>query len=176
MKNRLALAAALAAAAASVANAEFAVGNEVSVSGWASGGNAGSTTWGTVAGQGLHDLGFQTTFWDSVWGPNYPVIVTSTVVNPWSVEFNINFTGFFPADFAEHEIVISGLKYDDSIMGVQGNSNGFQLTDTGVAWFGSGAELSLLGTLSFKVVQVPAPGAIALVGLAGLASGRRRRA
>jgi len=176
MKTRLTLASILAAAAvAAAANAEFYDGQEIAVSGFAySSGPVGNTSWGFAAGQGTYDLGYTGNFFDSVYGPTYPVVVNSTVNNPYSVTFSIDFTGFFPGDFDLHVIEIVGLKSDFSIIGVQGNSQGFQTDGNNVVWQGSGAELASLGVLSFKVFQVPAPGAVALLGLAGLARNRRR--
>lgn len=175
MKTVLSLAAVLAAAAVSAANAEFAPGNFVAINGVA-GPQFGNPQWGTNAGQGLHQLGGVSNYFDSVSGPNYAIVVTSTVVNPYSVIFDINFSAFFPGDFSAVAFEIVGLKQDNTIVDVAGNSAGFQWDGNNVVWSGTGAELADLGTLSFKVFQIPAPGAIALVGLAGLAGGRRRRA
>lgn len=175
MKTRLTLASMLAAAAvAAAANADFYDGQEVAVSGFAYSATIGNTSWGAVAGQGLYDLGYTGNFFDSVFGEDYPVIVNSTVNNPYSVSFSIDFSAFFPGDFDLHEIEIVGLKSDGSILGVQGNSQGFSTDGNTVFWSGSGAELASLGSLDFKVFQVPAPGAVALLGLAGLARSRRR--
>lgn len=176
MKTRLTLASVLAAAAvAAAANADFYDGQEIAISGFAySTGPVGNTSWGFAAGQGLYDLGYTGNFFDSVYGPDYPVVVNSTVNDPYSVTFSIDFSGFFPGDFETHAIEIVGLKSDFTISGVQGNSQGFTTDGNNVLWQGTGAELASLGSLNFKVFQVPAPGALALLGLAGLARNRRR--
>lgn len=179
MKTCTLIASALAAAAiAAAANADFAVGNQVSING-AFGPGLGNDygTFGTAAGQGTHSLGGQSTYWDTNDSPlHYTVEVTSTVVNQWSVIFSMDFTNFEPAYYSNYTIDIVGLKSDGSLLGVQGNSTGFSTDGNSIHWQGTGTELQGLGSLTFKVYQTPAPGALALVGMAGVFGSRRRRA
>jgi len=163
-----------AAAVAAAANADFYDGQEVFVSGFASSSVFGNTSWGYAAGQGAYTLNQFDAFYDAVYGPDYEILMISEVNDPNSVTFVINYTSFFPADYEFHSLEIVGLKNDGSILGVQGNSTGFATDGNVVTWQGTGAELAGLGELVFKVYQVPAPGAVALLGLAGLARNRRR--
>ncbi|MFO0783326.1 MAG: hypothetical protein U0636_06550 [Phycisphaerales bacterium] len=179
MKTCTLIASTLAAAAiAAAADADFAVGNQVAINasfGPGAGNDLG--TFGTFAGQGYHSLGGQSTYWDTNDAPfAYTVNVTSTVVNQWSVMFSMDFSNFAPAYYSNYTIDIVGLKTDGSLLGVQGNSNGFNTDGNSVTWSGTGAELQGLGSLTFKVYQTPAPGALALVGMAGVVGSRRRRA
>lgn len=174
MKTCTVFAAVAAASIAGFAAADFVEGASVAISGVA-GPEFGGTFWGTDADQGTHTLGGVSNYWDPFF-PSFAISVSSSVESPYSVTFQIDFSEFAPGDYSEHELVISGLKSDGSIAGVAGNSNGFSTDGNTIFWSGTGAELASLGTLSFKVFQVPAPGALALLGLAGLTRARRRRA
>lgn len=165
------------AAVVAVANAEFAIDNHVSVSGTAFG-NDGliSTTYG-----GGHLLGSGSQFIDDVYGPNFFVIVTSNVVSSTMVTFSFDFSNWTPYDYPQNAIDIYGLKSDLSIFQVT-SSAGTVITDgNDVHWYGTGAEITgpPEGNGSYKLLitveQVPAPGALALLGMAGLAGTRRRR-
>lgn len=176
MKTRLSLAAVLAAAAvAAASNADFYQGQPVDVTGncYATFGNTG---FGTGYGQGVHQLGGSNGYWDAVYGTSYPVQCSSFVNDPNSVSFVFDFASFFPSDFFLITIDITGLKSDFSIAGAQGNVGTFTTDGNNIHWEGNGADLAATGVLAFKVFQVPAPGALALVSLSGLAAGRRRRA
>lgn len=180
MKNHIALAALLASAAAAAATAEFFPGQPVGIVGTASASsnpNIQDTTWGTGQsdGQGSHQLGGQSQYWDSVYGPTLPVFVTSTVNSPFSVTFIIDFTQFVASDYSHYTIDIYGLKSDATIQGATGNFGTFTTDGNSLHWEGSGADVAAIGVLGFKVFQAPAPGAIAVLGLAGLAAGARRR-
>jgi MYXO-CTERM domain-containing protein len=175
--SRLLVPAIAAALCAAAANAELIPGAPLSVSGTA-GPEFGGTTWGTSAGQGVHLLGGSNTYWDATFGN--PVLLTvgvsSTINNPYSATFYFNFGDFQPSDFTQLTIDIVGLKSDGSIDGVA-SSQGVAITDgNAVHWSGFGGEVSEGGILWITVSQVPAPGALALLGVAGLVGGRRRRA
>jgi MYXO-CTERM domain-containing protein len=158
------------------ANADFAAGNFVAIDGTAFG-NDGliSTTYG-----GSHQLGGGSQFADNVYGPQLFVTVTSNVVSSTMVTFSFDFSNWTPADYPQNGINIIGLKSDLSVYQVT-SSAGTAITDgNDVHWEGSGAEItgSPAGNGSYKllitVTQVPAPGAVALLGMAGLVRGRRR--
>ncbi len=184
MKTRIALAAFAAAAVAGLAQAEFAPGNFVGVTGHASGSpnpDIVDTGWGTGYDQGQHQLGGVSNYWDAVYGPSLPVFVTSSVVNPYSVIFTIDFSQFVASDYTLYSFDITGLKSDGSILGVAGGATGgtggFSTDGNNVHWEGTISDLANSGfVLSFKIYQAPAPGALALLGLVGAAGVRRRRA
>jgi hypothetical protein len=79
------------------------------------------------------------------------------------------------SDYSHYTIDIFGLKDDGSILGASGNFGTFTTDGNALHWEASGSAVSTIGVLSFKVFQAPAPGAIAVLGLAGLAAGARRR-
>jgi MYXO-CTERM domain-containing protein len=179
MKKRTFIATAVLASAGlmTVAHGDFAVGNRLNVYGTAYG-NDGliSTTYG-----GRHLLGSGSQFSDDVYGPSLFVIVTSTVVSSTMVSFSFDFSNWTPSDYPQHGINIIGLKSDLSLYQVT-SSAGTAITDgNDVHWSGTGAEITgpPMGSGDYKLVitvtQVPAPGALALLGLAGTLGGRRRR-
>lgn len=184
MKTRFTLAALAATAVAGMAQAEFADGNLVAVTGLAVGSpnpDIQDTGWGTAFDQGMHALGGNSNYWDTVYGTGLPVFVSSTVVNPYSVIFTIDFTQFVASDYTQYSFVITGLKSDGSIIGVAGGAtggtNGFTTDGNSVNWNGTYGDLADSGfIMTFKVYQAPAPGALALLGLVGAAGARRRRA
>ena len=164
------------AAIATAAHAEFVVGDLVSVSGTA-GPELGGTSWGTQDGQGAHALGGSNVYWDATFGnPVFLTVgVSSLVNNGGSVTFTIDFSAFQSSDFTLCTVDILGLKQDGTLDLVTA-SQGMSSTDgNNVHWMGSGADLSEDSTLLITVRQGPAPGALALLGAAGLAGARRRR-
>ncbi len=181
MKTRIIVASLIASAAvAASASADFVAGNLVGVNGSFGPGNGNDFgQFGTFVGQGAHALGGNSIYWDTNDQPfAYTVLVSSTVNDIHSVSFSLDFTNFAPAYYSVYHIEITGLKSDGSIAGVGGNATGFSVSQDGntVMWDGTGATLASIGTLSFKIDQVPAPGALALLGCAGLVGARRRRA
>lgn len=181
MKTNLTTLAVLAAGALSAAAAaDFFGETPCEVTGLCYSTQFGNVTWGSGAGQGSHFLNSTSTFWDDVYGSNdpltLPVFVSSQINDQWSVSFDIDFTQFHSEDFQWMTIDISRLKTDGSLLGAQGNSTGFSTDGYIIHWEGTGAELAQLGVLSFKVYQVPTPGALTLLGVGGMAARRRRRA
>lgn len=181
MKNIIISAVACAAGTlAATASADFFGQTPCEVTGMCFSTQLETVTWGSGAGQGSHFLNSSSTYWDDVYGSNdpltLPVFVSSQINDQWSLSFDIDFTQFHAEDFQWMTIDISRLKTDGSLLGAQGNSTGFSTDGYIIHWEGTGAELAQLGVLSFKVYQVPTPGALALLGVGGLAAGRRRRA
>ncbi|MBL9140331.1 MAG: hypothetical protein JNK53_00570, partial [Phycisphaerae bacterium] len=139
MKQYTLTATALACAFATAASAEFFPGQPVAIIGTATDSpNPGivDTTWGTnqTPDQGFHHLGGQSEYYDSVYGPTLPVFVSSTVINPWSVVFSINFAAFVASDYSHYTIDIFGLKSDGSILGASGNFGMFSTDGNSIHW------------------------------------------
>jgi hypothetical protein len=169
----------VAIALAAGAGADFYKDQAVSVNGFAglsSDPKIEDTAWGTWVDQGMHYLDGQSTFWDNIYGPGYPVYVESEITSPYSVNFTFDFSGFVASDYSYYTINIFGLKVDGTLSYVTVNQGVAGTDGNGVSWQGSGAELSQNPILQMTIYQVPAPGALALLGAAGLARSRRRRA
>jgi len=174
MRNIFAAAAVAASlAVAGAANAEFFPGQPVAING-AAGPQFGGTSWGTWKDQGLHNLGGNSQYFDATFGPILPVFVNSSFINAQTISFEFDFGGFFPGDFDFHAIDILGLKQDGSIIEVTASQGIVQTNGNDVHWDGSGSGLANEPDLKITVVQIPAPGALALLGVAGLAARRRR--
>ncbi|MFT3685339.1 MAG: hypothetical protein QM783_10505 [Phycisphaerales bacterium] len=163
------------AATASVSLADFHDGQSISITG-----NAGpqfATSWGTGAGQGLHNLGGSSEFWDANFSQGtLPVFVTSVVNNPYSLSLTVDFSSFFPGDFSELSISVPDLKQDGSIINVFASQGTVVVNPdgNGFSWIGSGSIQP--PSVTFEITQTPAPGAAAVLALGGLAASRRRRA
>lgn len=175
MKHTRILASAAAVAIASVACAEFHYADTVGISGAAYSDFSG-TTWG-----GGFDLGTSADFVDQTYGAPFYVMVNSQVVSPNVVTFTFDFSLFAPADFPFHSISIYGLKSDLTIDDVAANFGDVSTNGNDVFWEGTGAMLNGAGdgdyVLELTVYQaVPAPGVLAVLGVAGLVGARRRRA
>lgn len=175
MRRFIAAAGLAALAFAGAANAEFFPGQLVTINGVA-GPQFGGTSWGTNDGQGQHGLGGSSTYWDANFGsPDVlQVFVDSEFLAPNIISFTFDFGQFFPADFSNHEIHILGLKQDSSIVGVTASQGQIVHNGNDVTWFGTGAGLGDNPDLKITVEQIPAPGALALLGVAGLVARRRR--
>jgi len=173
MRKFFVAAAVAAIALAGASNAEFFPGAPIAING-AAGPEFGGTTWGTWAGQGLHNLGGVSNYFDSIFGPAFAVIVSSDVINPNLLSIVLDFTTFAPGDFSLHSANFISLKNDGSIVGVSASA-GVAFTDgNNIHWEASGAEVAGAGTIKLLIEQIPSPGALALLGVAGLAARRRR--
>lgn len=154
---------------------DFTLGQPITINGSAGGGNGENTTWGTWADQGAHPIGGESIYVDSFYGEPYEVKVTSTLVDQGPLSILFDFSEFAPGDYPVHGIDILNLKQDGSILGATA-SQGFIGSDgNSVFWLGAGEDLEANPFLKITIYQVPAPGAISLLALAGF-SARRRRA
>ncbi len=157
--------------------AEFVTGNLAYIQGVA-GPETGYTYWGSNVNGQFHALGTSNQqFADQTLTNNY-VSVSSTVLSPTSMTFLFDFSNYSPGSYTLHAFEIDGLKTDFSILSVTA-SQGYAFTPDGnkIRWDGLGADLAINGLVSLTLTQaVPAPGAMALIGLAGFAGTRRRRA
>jgi MYXO-CTERM domain-containing protein len=175
MKHTRLLASAAAVAIASVACAEFHFADTVQIYGSAWNGDTSGTTWG-----GSFDLGTSADFEDQVFGSPFFVLADSQVVSPNVVTFTFDYHLFAPADFNFHSITIAGLKNDLTIDDVAANFGDISTNGNDVFWSGTGAMLNGGNggnyVLELTVYQaVPTPGALAVLGVAGLVGARRRR-
>ncbi len=178
MKNRIAFASILAAAAlAAAANAEFAVGDTVLIQGVA-GPEGGYTYWGWNTANVPHSLGTSNQIYLDTTNPNNFVSVTSWITNAGStVNFSFDFSHYLPGNFTLHALEIDGLKPDGSPISVTASQGTAHIGAANkVRWDGSGASLAQDPKLLLSVTNVPAPGALALIGAAGIIGARRRRA
>lgn len=167
-----------AVALVAAASADFYEGQAVSVNGFAglsSDPKIQDTAWGTWVDQGVHYLDGQSTFWDNIYGPAYPVYVESFVTSQYSVTFTFDFSEFVASEYSYYTINIFGLKDDGTLSNVTVNQGVAGTDGNGVSWQGSGVDLSENPILEMTIYQVPAPGALALMAAAGLARSRRRR-
>lgn len=170
MRQFFAAAAVAAIAFTGAASADFFEGQGVAINGTA--GPQFATAWGTAEGQGLHNLGGFTQYFDPFF-TQFTIDVSSTV-NVGSVSFLISFSDFAPGDFSTHTVDILGLKADGTIEKVISNLGNISTNGNDVSWIGTGAELALEPDLEITVFQIPTPGALALIGVAGLVARRRR--
>lgn len=172
----LALAAATIVFAPDLAQAEFAEGNEVYIQGVA-GPENGYTYWGSNVNGQTHALGDSSQLFADSFNSAYYVSVSSVVLSSTKVGFSISFFDYNPGQYSLHALEIIGLKNDGSISSVTA-SQGIAVVQAGnkIRWDGNGVDLAYQPKLVLIVEQVPAPGAIALLGVAGLAGSRRRRA
>lgn len=176
MRKFIAAAAIATFAFAGAAQAEFFLGQEVSING-AAGPEFGGASWGTWVQQGTHQLGGSNEYWDSAFPQGtLPVYVDSEFVggDPTVLSFTFDFGAFFPGDFTFHAMDIIGLKTDGSIIGVTASQGLVQTDGNNIHWDGSGPALQNEPDLKITVFQIPAPGALALVAVAGLVARRRR--
>lgn len=101
----------------------------------------------------------------------------SSIVNSAnSVSISIECSQYDRAFSSLFSVGISGLK-DDGTLASLSPSQGFAFVQEGVwvHWYGNGFELALEPKVVFTIEQIPAPGALALLGVSGLIGSRRRR-
>jgi MYXO-CTERM domain-containing protein len=167
------------AGAASVTLADFQDGQSISITGHTGPQFSGQIMWGTDAGQGLHNLGGSSVFWDSVFGDpaagQLTIGVSSTVINSNSLTLYVDFSNFGPTDFDTLTIDVPNLKQDGSIISVIASLGTVSVNadGNGFHWEGSGGMQP--PNVVFEITQTPTPGAAALLALGGAASLRRRR-
>jgi MYXO-CTERM domain-containing protein len=167
-----------AAALTASTQAEFVDGFQLDIAGTAFGsdGNA-ATTWG-----GAYQLGTAASYVDNLYGPPFQINVSSDVISSTVVVFSFDFSQWAPQDFPMHALDLYDLKTDLSIFDVSASAGTVVTDGNDVHWQGSGADITgaPAGNGSYKllitVTQVPAPGALALLGFAGVVCKRRRRA
>ncbi|TVQ60047.1 MAG: hypothetical protein EA379_09090 [Phycisphaerales bacterium] len=159
-------------------------GQGITVNGQGDG--AFATQWGTWAGGGTHAFGGSTTYPDPGF-PTFFVVVSSGAMpappgKKFAGFFEIDFTDFGAGDFPNHEIDFIGIKDptgNNFINSVTVIGAGSATTDGySINWQGLGADIGGLGgnpIVRIEWSQIPAPGAAAMLGLAGLAGIRRRR-
>ncbi|HRQ76430.1 MAG TPA: hypothetical protein PK098_10980 [Phycisphaerales bacterium] len=177
-------AAVLAAGLGTVAHASPIPGQGIVINGVA-GPEFGGTFWGSAV-QGDHAFG-GTSVYNDPFFPSFFVTVTSGVIPPDQLPqgkkfggyFEINFTNFAPGDFTNHSIVIGPLKQPGqpnhiNFVGLDGVGN-VGTDGYNIVWEGLGAALAQSPVVFIYWFQVPAPGALALLGVAGLVGVRRRR-
>ena len=145
-----------------------------------------ATQWGTWAGGGTHPFGGSTVYPDPGF-PTFSVTVSSGALPPpagkkFAGFIVIDFTNFGAGDFPNHWVNISGIKdpaggnFINSVTVIgagQATTDGYT-----ISWQGLGSDLGGLGgnpIVRIEWTQIPAPGAAAMLGLAGLAGVRRRR-
>lgn len=159
----------LAATLSTAAAADFAVGNEVFIQG-VSGPEAGYTYW-----QGFHDLGDSGQIFTNDTFSTQVISVTSWVNSATSVSFSFDFSNYDPGFYSLHSLEIFGLKSDGSLASVTA-SQGLAYVQDGIKirWDGSGLDLVEQPKLVLTIEQVPAPGGLVLLGVAGLMSRGRR--
>lgn len=178
MNRSLACTLALASAClvTTTAAAEMIAGNEVFIQGVA-GPQNGYTYWGSNINGMNHALGTTgQTFADSS-SSNFFVTVSSWVNSPTSVTFCIDFSNYGPGQYSLHAFEIIGLKNDHTLVGVTATQGTAIIQDGNkVRWDGTGQGLVGDPLVYLKIEQSPAPGAVALFGLAGLTARGRRRA
>lgn len=174
MNKVFASAAVAALALGAVAQAEFFNGQPIAIDGSA-GPEFGGTTWGTWADEGTHAIGGESTFFD-INAPTHTVVVQSSIIQPGHLSIILDFSDFNPGDFSFHTIDFHGLKQDGSIIGASGQFGSFAVIDdgNGVSWLLFGENLAANPVVKINIFQIPAPGALALLGVAGLTSRRRR--
>lgn len=152
---------------AGAAKADFYNGQPIGVEGWGDFIFGGGTSWG-----GGHDIGGVSIFPDDNF-PTFSMTLVSAILGPGHLSLMLDFANFAPSDFATLTMEFYSLKSDGSIIGVQA-SKGVVTTDgNNVFWSlspGSAAD----EPIKIDVFQIPAPGAIALLGVAGIAVRRRR--
>lgn len=167
MRSILAAAAALAISGA--ASADFALGQPITANGWGDGPFA--TQVGTWAGQGFHNIGGVNQWVDPFFTALFMTI--SSTLAPGHLSIVLDWTTFGPGDFPTIGMDFLGLKQDGTIVEVSASIGSVVTNGNDVFWTAAGASLAG-APVKIDIFQIPAPGALALVGLAGLTARRRR--
>ncbi len=150
-----------------------------------------ATIWGTHATLGHEDNGLPHLFSgsslyddDSFWGGGFNVGVSSSELTPlpgqgFTAELVIDYTmGFLPLGAGyEHRVEILDITDGAAIENVEVNVGVVNTDGFSISWSAiEGDILDAGGVVTITWGEpIPAPGALALLGLAGLAVGRRRR-
>lgn len=153
-----------------------------------------NTGWGSIAhAPGLpfppgpqHPFGGLTVYDDQVFGPGFQVTVTSGAIPiPPGKRFagflQVDFTNWVPNDYLFHTFVFGPFKDqpdDNPINTLTLIGVGVAQADTTngtISWMGFQSALMGNPIVRIEWTQVPAPGSLALLGMAGLVGNRRRR-
>lgn len=164
---------ALSAAMVGSASAAWVQGQPIAVNGGFAGLDGDPALWGTWANQGSHELGGFSSYEAPIFGGSV-IMVESTVLSPTAISIVLDFSDFPFTEVGTHYVSLPDLKAPGTELLAGATAGLMQVQGTSVFWAGAVGEIGD-GQVKITIEQVPAPGAIALVGLAGLA-GRRRRA
>ncbi|MBM4111976.1 MAG: hypothetical protein FJ253_01175 [Phycisphaerae bacterium] len=174
-RNRsIVLASIVCAALGSTASADWIPGQPIAVIGTTfTLGDPSESFWGTQVSGDFHPIGGQTSYVDPLYGASFPILVSSTLGSPQDLSIVIDFSNYVFLEIGWYEVVFPDLKPNGGILSVDATSGAASTDGVSVTWTGNVQDG--FDDVKIFISQVPTPGAISLLGLAGI-SARRRRA